>query len=340
MLSFSQYLSNALNRPINAIRLSLQVSTITRPLLVIPAVAISQTRFPQTHVKAWSSSAIRRGKQGVKQNAKRNIAQAITTSAAAANDPYDFTTLEKDIADGAQRLRDELTKIRVGGHVGVESVGALRVVLKDLGGRHEAVPTVDKHKGRGKHAVGEKKGGSDESIRLEELAQVLQRGRTLVLMVGEAEVSSLHLCRLVRAERYSQARRLRAVLISTRVLIFASLWQHIKPISNALLLSQFSLNPTASTHNPLELHIPIPPPTAESRKQTLDAAAKCGESAGQAIRHARGGQQKRLRAMQLARTALPDDVKKAGDKMEKVVEQANKQVKEIVEQAKRTLEKS
>ena len=42
--------------------------------------------------------------------------------------------------------------------------------------------------------------------------------------------------------------------------------------------------------------------------------------------------------MQLAKTALPDDVKKAGEKMEKVVERANKEAKEIVEQAKKTLE--
>ena len=115
--------------------------------------------------------------------------------------------------------------------------------------------------------------------------------------------------------------------------------QHIKPITTALLSSRYSLNPTPSPHNPLELHIPIPPPTAESRKQILDATAKCGEGAGNAVRQARSTQQKKLRAMTLARTARPDDIRKAGEKMEKVVEGGNKEVKDIVEQAKRALER-
>ncbi|CAD0086504.1 unnamed protein product [Aureobasidium mustum] len=84
--------------------------------------------------------------------------------------------------------------------------------------------------------------------------------------------------------------------------------------------------------NPLLLNIPIPPPTAESRKQAVAAAAKAGDVANNAVRNARQGQQKKLRAMQLAKSARPDDLKKAGTQMEKV------EVKKIVDAAKKALD--
>ena len=190
--------SNAFNQSIHILRLNIKASIPTCLLAVIPSTVRLRTHSPRIHSQAFSSSAFWQSKQGGKQDTKRNIAQAITTSEAAGNDPYDFTTLEENIANVTQRLRDELVKIRVGGRVGVESVGELRVSLKGPGGGSEAGPRVDKHKGRGKNGVGDKQGGRDETLRLEELAQVMQRGRTLILMVGEEEVSSLHLCCLVR----------------------------------------------------------------------------------------------------------------------------------------------
>ena len=133
-------------------------------------------------------------KKGGKQDTKRNVAQAITTSEAAANDPYDFSTLQEDIARAVQRLRDEVAKVRTSGKVGVESVGALRVTLKNAAGGAaggEGGSRGDKSKGRGKRGGAEKEGSAgQETVKLEELAQVLQRGRMVVLIVGEAEVGS------------------------------------------------------------------------------------------------------------------------------------------------------
>ena len=86
------------------------------------------------------------------------------------------------------------------------------------------------------------------------------------------------------------------------------------------------------------LSIPIPPPTAESRKATVNAAAKAGDVANNAVRNARQGQQKKLRAMQLAKSARPDDLKKAGTQMEKVVDKGVQEVKKIVDAAKRALD--
>jgi ribosome recycling factor len=44
--------------------------------------------------------------------------------------------------------------------------------------------------------------------------------------------------------------------------------------------------------------------------------------------------------MELKRTALPDDLKKAHKEMEKVVEKANADVKKLVDAAKKAMEQS
>jgi ribosome recycling factor len=88
----------------------------------------------------------------------------------------------------------------------------------------------------------------------------------------------------------------------------------------------------------LLLLLQIPPPTAESRKAVVAEAAKAGEKASTAVRDARGKQQKKLRAMQVAKSARPDDLKKAGTLMEKAVEKGAAEVKKVVDNAKKVLE--
>ncbi|SLM40144.1 Ribosome recycling factor domain [Lasallia pustulata] len=146
-----------------------------------------------------------------------------------------------------------------------------------------------------------RKGEAAETVRLGDLAQVLPKGgRTVVVLVGEEE--------------------------------------HIKPISRTILASPHSLNPIPSPTNPFELHVAIPPPTKESRMQVLAAASKAGETAAHTVQEARGRQQKKLRAMKLARKAGPDALRKAGEKMEKVVQKGSAEVKKVVEGARRVLE--
>jgi len=70
----------------------------------------------------------------------------------------------------------------------------------------------------------------------------------------------------------------------------------------------------------------------------VTAANKAGDKASDSIRNARQAQQKRLRAMGLAKSARPDDLKKAGDKMEKVVQKGEGEVKKVVEGARKVLE--
>ena len=95
-------------------------------------------------------------------------------------------------------------------------------------------------------------------------------------------------------------------------------------------------DPTGS--NPLLLILNIPPPTAESRKESVNEATKAGDKAGNAVRDARSKQQKKLRAIELGKSARPDDLKKAKGLMEKVVERGQGEVKRVVEEKRRGLE--
>ena len=84
--------------------------------------------------------------------------------------------------------------------------------------------------------------------------------------------------------------------------------------------------------------INIPPPTAESRRGAVQEATKAGDKASTSVRDARGKQQKKLRALQVSKTSRPDDLKKAGTQMEKVVEKGAAEVKRVVDNAKKVLD--
>ena len=71
---------------------------------------------------------------------------------------------------------------------------------------------------------------------------------------------------------------------------------------------------------------------------TVQAADKALESANTWIRNSRSSQQKKLRTMQVERSVRPDDLRKAGDMMEKIVEKSASEVKKTVETARRMLE--
>ena len=111
-------------------------------------------------------------------------------------------------------------------------------------------------------------------------------------------------------------------------------------MASAVQSSTLSLTPQADPtgQNPLLLLINVPPPTAESRKAAVAAANKAGDAASNGIRSARQNQQKKLRAMQLAKTVRPDDLKKAGALMEKVIEKGVGEVKKIVDGARKVLD--
>lgn len=84
--------------------------------------------------------------------------------------------------------------------------------------------------------------------------------------------------------------------------------------------------------------INIPPPTADSRKAAVAEASKAGDKASTTIKDARAKQQKKLRTMQLSKSARPDELKKAQTAMEKVVEKGSGEVKKVVDAARKVLE--
>ncbi|OQD78602.1 hypothetical protein PENDEC_c001G05316 [Penicillium decumbens] len=122
------------------------------------------------------------------------------------------------------------------------------------------------------------------------------------------------------------------------VTILAAEEEHIKPLTSAIVSSNLSLTPQPDAHNPLQLNIPIPPPTKESRDQNVQAAKQAFEKAASSVRDSRAALHKRLQEMQKKKLARPDDVRKAHDLMEKATDKGQKDVKDLFEAARKTLE--
>lgn len=124
------------------------------------------------------------------------------------------------------------------------------------------------------------------------------------------------------------------------VTLLAAEEDHLKPLTSAIVSSNLSLTPQPDPHNALQLNIPIPPPTKESRDKNVQTAKQAFEKAAGVVRDSRGAIHKRLQDMQKKKLARPDDVRKAHDQMEKVTDQGQKEVKDAFETAKKTLEQA
>lgn len=112
----------------------------------------------------------------------------------------------------------------------------------------------------------------------------------------------------------------------------------MKPVSSAIQASNLNLTPQSDPHNALQLNINLPPPTTESRKAVVEEAGKAADMANAAVKNARGAQQKALRSMQLSKSVRDDDLKKARDQMEKLVQNGAAEVRRIANSARRALE--
>jgi ribosome recycling factor len=232
---------------------------------------------PRTPHRLFTTSPTlqKKGAKAARDEAKTSSSSKSDSSPSSSEDPNDFTALESEITSSITRLKDDLSKLRAGGRFNPELLENLRV-------------QPDK--------------SSPQKVRLSDVAQVVPKGRTVQILVGEKE--------------------------------------HLKPITSAIQASTLSLTPQPDPTgtNPLLLVVNIPPPTADSRKAAVAEAAKAGEKAGMVIKDARAKQQKKLRAMQLGKTARPDELKKAGAAMEKVVEKGGSEVKRVVDAARKVLE--
>lgn len=84
-----------------------------------------------------------------------------TSSDSATSDPFDFSLLEADIAASIERLKTDLSKLRAGGRFNPEVLEKLRV-------------QPDKK--------------DNTTFKLNDLAQVVPKGRTVQILVGEQDV--------------------------------------------------------------------------------------------------------------------------------------------------------
>ena len=103
--------------------------------------------------------------------------------------------------------------------------------------------------------------------------------------------------------------------------------------------SALTPQPDPSGQNAQLLVLPVPPRTAESRREAAGRAAQAGEAAARAIAQARSRLNKALRELQVGRRARPDELVKAQAGMEKTVEEAQKRARRAVEERKRVLER-
>ncbi|KAL6239426.1 hypothetical protein BDW75DRAFT_227302 [Aspergillus navahoensis] len=227
-----------------------------------------------TKAMATRSPALSKSKK--RESVKQSDTGVKTHANVAPEDPLDLTQLELGIATAVSRLKDELSKLRMGGRLSSETIESLRVQLSKAG---------------------------KETVKLGELAQVVPKGGRMV-----------------------------AVLVSEE--------SYVKPISSAILASNLSLTPQQDPHNALQLNIPIPPPTKESRNQTVLAAKAAMERAASSVRETRGIVHKRLQDIVKMKIARPDDARKSQDKMEKLTEKGQKEVKDLFEAAKKAMERA
>ncbi|PWY71492.1 putative ribosome recycling factor [Aspergillus heteromorphus CBS 117.55] len=191
-------------------------------------------------------------------------------------DPYDLSQLHNGIADALSRLKDDLSRLRVGGRFNTELIENLRVQLSK---------------------------GSKELLKLRDVAQVVPKGGRMVAVLASGE-------------------------------------DHVKAITSSIISSNLSLTPQPDCHNALQLNISIPPPTKESRDQTISMSKTAMEKAAGAIRDSRGTVHRRLQDLQKRKLARPDDVRKAQEQMEKLTEKGQRDVKDLFETTKRAMERA
>ncbi|KAL4927937.1 ribosome-recycling factor [Aspergillus undulatus] len=249
----------------------LQSSSLHFKLLPFRAVYGAELRRHALQRTFSSSSILNKSKKRDETSQVKNAPANV-----ASEDPLDLAQLDHGIATAISRLKDELSKLRMGGRLSTETIESLRVQLSK---------------------------GSKETVKLGELAQVVPKGGRMV-----------------------------SVLVSED--------SHVKPISSAVLSSNLSLTPQPDPHNGLQLNIPIPPPTKESRDQTVAAAKTAMDRAAHSVRESRSATHKRFQDIIKKRIARQDDVRRVQDKMEKLTEKGQKEVKELFEAAKKAMERA
>lgn len=102
--------------------------------------------------------------EDVEPSSSKSKSKSSAPAEAEGEDPYDFSSLESGIEKTHEKLKNDLTKLRTGGRFNPEVLENLKVQLKK---------------------------DSKENIKLGDLAQVIPKGRTVMVLVGEKDVCYL-----------------------------------------------------------------------------------------------------------------------------------------------------
>ena len=119
-----------------------------------------QHSLPPRRPFSTTPSLLKKGGKAARDESKSQAASQ-GKDAAPTDDPSDFSALEADIAAAVERLKDDLSKLRAGGRFNPELLENLRV-------------QPDKN--------------NTAKVRLSDVAQVVRKGRTVQVLVGEKDV--------------------------------------------------------------------------------------------------------------------------------------------------------
>lgn len=119
------------------------------------------TTLPRSQPFSTTPNLSKKGGKAAREE-KASAQKDSGSAAATAEDPSDFSALEADIAAAVERLKDDLSKLRAGGRFNPEVLENLRVQPEK---------------------------SSTAKVKLGDLAQVVPKGRTVQVIVGEKDVS-------------------------------------------------------------------------------------------------------------------------------------------------------
>lgn len=133
-----------------------------------PLYEQSCTPAPQLRQFSLSSACQKKGGKAAREASRESASFSslanTPASSSGSEDPSDFSALEEEIAKTIERLRSDLSKLRSGGRFNPDVLEALRVQLG--------------------------KGSDSAVVKLGDVAQVIPKGRTVQVLVGEQDVCS------------------------------------------------------------------------------------------------------------------------------------------------------
>lgn len=133
-----------------------------------PLYEQSCTPAPQLRQFSLSSACQKKGGKAAREASRESASSSslanTPASSSGSEDPSDFSALEEEIAKTIERLRSDLSKLRSGGRFNPDVLEALRVQLG--------------------------KGSDSAVVKLGDVAQVIPKGRTVQVLVGEQDVCS------------------------------------------------------------------------------------------------------------------------------------------------------